>query len=202
MRRCAAVLLGAALLLPGCSRDGASQAAAATASATAASASPSVSGTRPAAGPTTSPASPASPSPGSLSPVPSRSRRTLPAVRPSATVAVGAKARAVLVGSRNVTVTGRGPGELSGPGIALTLQVTNPAAAPLDLDVVTVSASVRGQEASASAATPSKPLSGRLAPGGRATGVYVFVLPAGARRPVAVVVSLSPELPVATFTVP
>jgi hypothetical protein len=101
-----------------------------------------------------------------------------------------------------VTVTGQGPGELSGPAVALTLQVTNGSARPLDLGTVTVSASMGGQEASSSEAAPARPFSGRLAPGAKAQGVYVFVLPAGGRRPVGVVVSLAPDLPVVRFTVP
>jgi hypothetical protein len=115
---------------------------------------------------------------------------------------VGGGARAVLIASRNVTVKGQGPGELSGPAVALTLQVTNGATRPLDLDAVTVTASIRGQEASSSDAAPAKPFAGRLAAGARAQAVYVFVLPADARRPVGVVVSLAPDLPVARFTVP
>jgi hypothetical protein len=138
----------------------------------------------------------------SLVPVPSKARTTLPPVAPSRTVTIGAAARTVLLGSRNVTVTGQGPGELSGPAVALTLQVTNGSSRPLGLDAVIVSASIGGQEASASDAAPAKPFSGSLGPGAKAQGVYVFVLPAGGRRPVGVVVSLAPDLPVARFTVP
>jgi hypothetical protein len=123
-------------------------------------------------------------------------------VAPSKTVAVGGTARTVLLRSQYVTVKGQGPGELSGPGVALTLQVTNGSSRPLDLDAVTVTAGVRGEEASSSDAAPAKPFSGRLQPGTKAQGVYVFVLPTGASRPVGVVVSLAPDLPVARFTVP
>jgi len=202
-RRTTGLVVGAAtvLLVAGCS-GGSGQAT---------SSSPAAPGVSPSAGaspgstaaPTIAPTSaptPAATQP--LTPVPSKSRTTLAPAAPSRTVTVGAGARAVLIKSRNVTITGQGPGELSGPGVALTLQVTNGASTPLDLDAVTVSASIRGQEASSSDAAPAKPFGGRLAAGAKAQAVYVFVLPAGARRPVGVVVSLAPDLPVARFTVP
>jgi hypothetical protein len=182
------------LLVAGCS--GGSGQAAGT------STSPAVTGTT---GTSSAPAAPAvssRPTTPSLTAVPSKARTTLAPVAPSKTVAVGGTARTVLLESRKVTVKGQGPGELSGPGVALTLQVTNGSSRPLDLDAVTVSAGIRGEEASSSDAAPARPLGGRLAPGAKARGVYVFVLPPGARRPVAVVVSLAPDLPVARFTVP
>jgi hypothetical protein len=197
-----------ALLVAGCSggsgQAGPTSSPAATGTPSTAAASPAVS---PAPSPAASSTGPvASPRPSattqSLAPVPSKARTTLPPVAPSRTVTVGAAARTVLLGSRNVTVTGQGPGELSGPAVALTLQVTNGSSAPLGLDAVIISASIGGQEASASDAAPAKPFSGSLASGAKAQGVYVFVLPAGGRRPVGVVVSLAPDLPVARFTVP
>jgi ABC-type Fe3+-hydroxamate transport system substrate-binding protein len=198
-RRTTGLVVGAAtaLLVAGCS-GGSGQAT---------SSSPAAPGVSPAAGaspggtaaPTTAPTPAATQS---LTPVPSKSRTTLAPAAPSRTVTVGAAARAALIKSRNVTITGQGPGELSGPGVALTLQVTNGGSTPLDLDAVTVSASIRGQEASSSDAAPAKPFGGRLAASAKAQAVYVFVLPAGARRPVGVVVSLAPDLPVARFTVP
>jgi hypothetical protein len=196
--------LTSALLVSGCS--GGSGEAAAT------SPSPAVTGTTGTSSPPASSppaASPAGPALSaqrtttpSLTPVPSKARRTLAPVAPSKTVAVGGIARTVLLGSRSVTVKGQGPGELSGPGLALTLQVTNGSSRPLDLDAVTVSAGVRGEEASSSDGAPANAFRGRLAAGAKAQGVYVFVLPAGARGPVGVVVSLAPDLPVARFIVP
>jgi hypothetical protein len=200
--RTAALVAGAlaALAVAGCSGGSGGSGQAAT-SSPAPTSSSSASG--PPASGTASPSSPAPTSePGPLTPVPSKSRATLAPAAPSRTVTVGGGARAVLISSRNVTVKGQGPGELSGPAVALTLQVTNGASGPLDLDAVTVTASIHGQEASSSDAAPAKPFAGRLAPGARTQAVYVFVLPAGVRRPVGVVVSLAPDLPVARFTVP
>ena len=116
-------------------------------------------------------------------------------------VDVGGRAHATLVSARTVTVTRRGPGELSGPAVALTLRVVNGPAHALDLTAVTVTASVAGQEASPSDSPPAQPFRGSLAAARSATGVYVFVLPAGRHGTVAAVVSLSPDLPVARFTV-
>lgn len=197
-RRTTGLVAGAvttALMVAGCS-GGSEQAGSTTASA----AAPTASSPGSTAGPGASPQSTAGTP--SLTPVPSKARTTLPPAAPSRTVAVGGTARTVLLSSRNVTVSGQGPGELSGPGVALTLQVTNGSSSPLDLDAVTVSASIRGQEASSSDSAPAKPFTGRLAPGAKAQGVYVFVLPPGGRRPVGVLVSLAPDLPVARFTIP
>ena len=194
-----------ALLLAACSSGSASSTAAsgspsAAPGSSSAPSGESSAGASPTAAGTGGPRSSAGPSP--LASVPARTRQTLPPVKPSTPVNVGPGARTVLVTSQSVTVAGRGPGELSGPGVALTLQVTNGTGRALDLRTVTVSASVTGQEASASDAGPSRPFAGTLAAGRTATGVYVFVLPAGARRPIAVEVSLAPQLPVARFTVP
>jgi hypothetical protein len=106
------------------------------------------------------------------------------------------------VGSRPVVVVAQGPGEVGGPGVAVTLGVTNRSARPLDLDEVTVTAESRGQAAESVTAPPARPLGGRLGAGATVRGVYVFVLPGGVRAPLSLEVSLSPELPVATFTLP
>jgi hypothetical protein len=197
-----AVLAG--VLVAGCSGSGSTSA---SAPASSGSSTASAAGPTSSASATTSPSgagsSPdASASVGSLATVPPKVRATLRPVKPSTPVTVGGGARAILISSQNVTVTGRGPGELSGPAVALTLQVTNGSSRALDLSTATVSANVRGEEASASDAAPSKPFPGTLAPGARAVGVYVFVLPSSGRRPVGVVVSLAPDLPVARFTLP
>jgi hypothetical protein len=202
----AGVLLVCGLLAAGCT--GSAEPTAASGSSTAAAdGSPSTSAT---ASATTSASAPVSPSPSAsspeptepaLSPVPSRARKTLRPVPPSTPADVGGGVRLTLAGSRAVTVTGQGPGELSGPALAVTLRVANGSARPFALDGVTVSASIRDEEASPSASPPARPLSGSLRAGGTADGVYVFVLPEGPRRPVVVVASLSADLPVATFTI-
>jgi len=117
------------------------------------------------------------------------------------TLSVGAGVATALVGSRALKVAGNGPGEAAGAGVALTLVVTNHSTRPRDLDAVSVTASAGGREASLSEGPPALPFAGTLAPGASGRAVYVFVLPAGAGRPVAVAVSLAPDLPVARFTV-
>ena len=94
------------------------------------------------------------------------------------------------------------PGEVSGPGLRLVIQVSNGTAKPIDLDnaVVTI-ADARGTPGVAMNVTPagsgddvghpgpgnfSYPLRGVLAPGHKASGTYVFTVPAGHRAPVTV----------------
>jgi hypothetical protein len=117
-------------------------------------------------------------------------------------VSVAPSARAVLVGAREVTVEARGPGEVGGPGIAVTLAVTNPSARRLSLRAVAVTAEVGGEEAQMSSAPPAAPFAGVLAPGASVRAVYVVVVPPQVRGPLELTVGLAPELPVARFTVP
>jgi hypothetical protein len=207
-----ALALGASLA--GCSDDGTpasaassgaggtSTPAAATASATA-SAPEGPGTTKP--GPTTSAPATSSGTGGSgggkLTTVPSKSRTTLPPAPPTAAVQLGEGLTARLAGQRRVTVTGRGPGELSGPAVALTLELTNGSKASVPLGNVTVTAAGAGEEASPSDSAPARPVSGSLAPGARTSGVYVFVLPQGRSVPLRVTVSATPTRPLAVFTV-
>jgi hypothetical protein len=133
--------------------------------------------------------------------VPARTVTTLPPAAPSVTLTVGAGVATALVGARALHVAGNGPGEAAGAGMALTLAVSNHASRPRNLDAVSVTASAGGREGSLSEGPPAQPFAGTLAPGATRRGVYVFVLPSGAVRPVAVVLSLAPDLPVARFTV-
>ena len=95
-----------------------------------------------------------------------------------------------------------GPDQVSGPGLRLVIQVNNGTGKPVDLDnaVVTI-ADARG--------TPgvdmngpgsfSSPLRGVLAPGHKASGTYVFTIPAGYRTPVTVNFSYAGGVPVVLF---
>lgn len=201
--------VSAALLLAGCSGPAGTAAgttgpppAAAGGGAAASTGAPTSASSSPSLSPSVSASvSPSPPEPESLGTVAPRPRRTLPPAPPASPVTVGTSARAVLLGSRPVTVEGQGPGEVGGPGLALTVAVTNRAAHRLALGSVAVTAEVAGQEAVASSAAPAHPLGGALAPGATVRAVYVFVLPRGARGPLTLTVSLAPDLPVATFHV-
>jgi hypothetical protein len=109
---------------------------------------------------------------------------------PGVTVAV-AEAKAL-------TVTGHGPGELSGPAVAFTLRLRNGTPAPLDLSraVVTCSYGRAATPCDDSQSAPSKPWSGRGATGSSSDGTYVFLIPSDQRSAVELSISYAPDQPV------
>jgi hypothetical protein len=100
-----------------------------------------------------------------------------------------------------VEVEARLPGEISGPGVAITIDITNDSAAELQLDNVTVDL-VDAAGASASPVTPkgAQPLSGPLAVGASTTGTYLFTLPADDRADATLRVSYTSDAPTVLFT--
>jgi hypothetical protein len=95
-----------------------------------------------------------------------------------------------------------GPGQVSGPGLRLVIQVSNGTAKPVGLDnaVVTI-ADARGTPGvdMYGPGSLSYPLRGLLAPGHKASGTYVFTIPAGYRAPVTVNFSYAGGGPVVLF---
>lgn len=106
-----------------------------------------------------------------------------------------------LESTQKITTEARLPGEISGPGVALTFTITNGSDAPIDLSSVVVDvADAKGRPAIGITAPPAAPFSGELAPGERATGVYVVTLPTGSTGPVSISVTYSSQAPVVVFT--
>lgn len=138
---------------------------------------------------------------GTLEPVPSVAQTTLAPVPVQSKAAFGGGVTAAVTRTRSFTVTGRGPGEVSGPALAVTVEITNGSRRPVSLDAVTVSAAYGAEEASASTSPPAKPISGTLAPGRKTTGVYVFARAQG-RGPVKITVSYSAQRPYVVFVRP
>jgi hypothetical protein len=98
--------------------------------------------------------------------------------------------------------TGTGPGNVAGPALRVTVRVANGSAGPLDLDAVVVSMSSGVEQVPASPlGDPSAaPLTGPLAPGDTAEGVYVFSVPADVRDLVTVSVSHRADAPFMVFS--
>jgi len=72
----------------------------------------------------------------------------------------------------------RGPGEIAGPGVGVTVELKNESTNPIDLGGIAVNASyANGVPAGASDATPSAAVAGALPPGETRQGVYVFQVP-------------------------
>ena len=100
-----------------------------------------------------------------------------------------------------MTVTGSLPGEQSGPGIELTIEITNQSQGPIDLNAVTVDLT-DAADVSASPIEPPEPiaLAGELSVGGSTTGRYQFTLPLEDRDDATVRVSYSADAPTVLFT--
>lgn len=91
------------------------------------------------------------------------------------------------------------PGEVAGPALAVTVDVTNTGDKAADLSTVVVtlfdSDEAPGGEMTAD---PAKPLKGSLAAGKSTSGVYVFTVPKKKRSPITVTVSIR-DAPVLVF---
>jgi hypothetical protein len=104
-----------------------------------------------------------------------------------------------LISVKAIEATARLPGEITGPALALTIEVSNTGIRPADLGAVVVNVLDSDEAPGAEmTAAPAQPLTGRLAPKKTARGVYVFRVPMDKRRPVTVTVSIG-DAPVLVF---
>ena len=107
-----------------------------------------------------------------------------------------------------------GPGQVSGPGLRLVIQVSNGTGKPIDLgNAVVAIADARGTPGVEMNITPQAsddtvhpgpgnfphPMRGLLAPRHKTSGTYVFTIPAGHRTPVTVNFSYAGGGPVVLF---
>lgn len=100
----------------------------------------------------------------------------------------------------DVRVSASGPGEIAGPGAAVTLRVRNGGGAPFDLDSLAVTGSYgRGTPADPSGSAQAKPLQGSLGPGRTAEGTYYFLVPAAQKATLRIEVSSSASPRIAVF---
>jgi hypothetical protein len=207
-RLAAALAVSATLVLSAC--GGGAEQPAPTSSAPGPSSS-SVSA--PAASQTSAPAgSSPTPEPGALTPVPpptpgdtssTVAPRPVETRKPVKLDQPAAPTRAVTVRVtrlRAVQAKAQGPGEVSGPGLELRVQVRNQGPT-LDLSGAAVTLTAAdGSPGQMMTGPPAVPLPGSVAAGRTATGTYVFTVPKGQRDPVQVVVTLSEKLAVVTFS--
>lgn len=126
---------------------------------------------------------------------------TAPAVGLTDTAEFGGQVSARIAGVTAVQATATLPGEVSGPAVAVNLEITNGSAQAIGLDSVTVTLTdAAGNPAGSMAADPSAPLSGVLDAGATKAGTYVFTVPADQRNPVTVTVTYSSGAPTLVFT--
>lgn len=99
-----------------------------------------------------------------------------------------------------IEAKGQGPGEVSGPAVAVTVKVANNKESALDLSQTVVNlTAANGDPGSMMTGSPAAPLPATLKPGKSATGVYVFAVPKTQRDPVKIEVSIDADTPVAVF---
>lgn len=101
------------------------------------------------------------------------------------------------------TVTGTRAGEVSGPAIRVTVELSNATSSAIDLGTVTVNAYFGADTQPASpfdSATEGEPFTGSLAAGAKASGTYVFSVPEGQDDALVVTVSKDASSPLVTFT--
>ncbi len=100
-----------------------------------------------------------------------------------------------------IDASARLPGEISGPAVAVTVEIQNDSSDAIGLDSVSVDAFGPGATPTSAITTdPAAPLSGVLNPGETKSGVYVFTMPQDARGDVQVIVSYSVGSPTVVFT--
>jgi hypothetical protein len=114
----------------------------------------------------------------------------------------GVFARLVAVDA--VDAAAHAPGEIAGPALAVTVELTNDGAEPVSLDsvAVNVAAGPDGAPAAPIADGATAPLAGALAPGDSARATYVFTVPVELRDVVVVTVSYGQGAATAVFSGP
>ncbi|WP_111767664.1 hypothetical protein [Nakamurella deserti] len=126
---------------------------------------------------------------------------TNPPVAVTDTADYGNGVTASLTKTEKLTTTAELPGEIAGPGVALTVRLVNDSDAPIDLGVVVVDLQdAAGTPAIPMTTSPAAPMTGSLAPGASADGTYVFTLPSTYTGPATVSVSYTVDAPVVVFT--
>ena len=127
---------------------------------------------------------------------------TKPPVSLRAVADFGTGVTARIMSVRAIEYHAVAPGQVSGPGLRLVIQVSNGTGKSIDLaNAVVTIADARGTPGvdMNGAGSSSSPLRGLLAPRHKASGTYVFTIPAGYRAPVTVNFSYAGGGPVVLF---
>lgn len=104
----------------------------------------------------------------------------LPASELDQSVALEEGIEFTVVSAEDVIISAQGPGEVSGAGLAVRVEVRNATVRPLDLAGVVVDLTVGDEPGILSFSAPADPFSGEVEPGARATATYAFLIPEGA----------------------
>ena len=125
---------------------------------------------------------------------------TAPPVALTDTADFGGKVTAKIAEISPTQATATLPGEVSGPAVAVTVEVDNGSADTIGLDSVTVTLTDSAGNAASTVTGSTGALSGALGAAESAKGMYVFSVPADARNPVTVTVTYSSGAPTLVFT--
>lgn len=132
--------------------------------------------------------------------VPAVEQPTAAPVALTETAQFGSGVAVNLTSLTKITTVAQGPGEVSGPGLAVTIAFTNNSSSPVSLDGVNVTLDDgNANPASPMSGDPAVPFTGDLAPGASATGVYVFSFPDDYKDPSRIQVSYSADAPILEF---
>lgn len=138
---------------------------------------------------------------GNLSPATPVPQRTVPPVDVDEVADTGAGIQLTLESWAPATIQAGSPGEIGGPGVAVTIRVVNDSDAWLDLGNVVADLRYGKDQTPAirSDRSPTVPFSGTLAPGEQATGTYAFRIDPADRDQVTLLLSLGMSVPVVVF---
>jgi hypothetical protein len=127
---------------------------------------------------------------------------SLPPVALDQPAAVGNGVTAEVVSLEAVDATGVGPGNVTGPALRVTVELTNGTTGVLPLGGVAVDLASGPELVPASPVNdPSAaPFTGTVAAGGTAQGVYVFSIAAGDRADVTLSIGYEAGAPILVFT--
>jgi hypothetical protein len=121
-------------------------------------------------------------------------------VRLNQTSQVTGTVRVRIPSVKAIQAQARLPGEVAGPGVAITVTVNNGSAKAIDLTNVVVTLTDSAQNpGGAMTDARARPFRGSLAAGQVRTGVYVFTVAKNRRDPVTVTVTLEGDSPVVEF---
>lgn len=124
-----------------------------------------------------------------------------PAVGFDETSPPGTQVRVRIVSLESVAGEALGPGEVAGPAVRVTIELTNDTDAQIPLSSTAVNAFAGPELAPAEGLSGSgaRWFEGSIAPRDVATGVYVFAVPADRRDLLQITVSYSPTAPTVLF---
>jgi hypothetical protein len=132
--------------------------------------------------------------------VPEREVEVLDPVGVDAQADFGGGVTARLASIEAVQTEAHLPGEISGPGVAITVEIANAGSQPVDVDNVVVDLIGPDGGSATPIVDPDRPpLDGEVAPGATARGTYVFTISEEDRQDVTLTVSFSALAPTAVF---